>query len=109
MTVLHVDDRAVVLQLRGDHDLCTRLELRSLLEDLVAANALVVVDLTQAGFVDSTFLDNLTHAHKTACAGGCRLVVQTGQSPSVATALRVSGLLQYLDCVDTREHAISRR
>ena len=49
----------VVVELRGEHDLATRSEIDDLFTSLVEANDLVVVDVTEARFVDSTFLLNL--------------------------------------------------
>jgi len=54
-----VGERTAVLELTGEHDLATEDAIERLLLRLVAENASVVVDVTNAGYVDSSFLGNL--------------------------------------------------
>jgi anti-anti-sigma factor len=96
-----------VVELRGEHDLATRSEIDDLFTSLVEGNDLVVVDVTEARFVDSTFLLNLAKAHRLAESRGSRLCLQLGTAPIVRMALDVSGLLERLDCVTDREQAMT--
>ena len=96
-----------VVELRGEHDLATRTEIHDLFTSLVVENDLVVVDVTEARFVDSTFLLNLAKAHRLAESRGSRLCLQLGTAPIVRMALDVSGLLERLDCVTDREQAMT--
>ena len=98
---------AAVVELRGEHDLATRSEIHDLFTSLVEENDLVVVDVTEAHFVDSTFLLNLAKAHRLAESRGSRLCLQLGTAPIVHRALEVSGLLEHLECVTDRERAMA--
>jgi anti-anti-sigma factor len=89
----------------GEHDLATRDDVRALLEDLVGENKLVVVDFSEAKFVDSTTLHVLLEADMAARARGARFRLQLGTAAIVRTAFELSGLTKRLDCVYTEEEA----
>jgi len=55
---------AVVFTLRGEHDIDTAPELRAELERALAAGTPIVVDLSQAEFIDSTVLGALIYGHE---------------------------------------------
>lgn len=55
---------ATVFTLRGEHDLETAPELRAELEAALAAGTAVVVDLSQAEFIDSTVLGALIYGRQ---------------------------------------------
>ncbi len=95
-----------VVELSGEHDLETREMLEELLASLIAENELVVVDISQAGFVDSSVLHNLLKADRLARARGSRLRIQLGTAAIVEKALELSGLLDCLDVVPDRERAL---
>ena len=95
-----------VVQLRGEHDIATRIEVRQLFTSLVETNDLVVVDVTNAAFIDSSFLHNLVLADRLARSRGARLRLQLGTASIVRRALEVSGLLESLECTRDREQAI---
>ena len=96
-----------VVALRGEHDLSTAPELRTLLTRLVARNRLVVVDVSEAEFIDSSVLDTLLNAHRHAEAAFRRVVLQLGPEPIVRTMLEVSGALDLLHCAASREEALA--
>jgi anti-sigma B factor antagonist len=98
---------AAVLTLQGEHDLCTKDALGSLMQRLVAENPTVLVDVTEADFIDSSVLHALTLADRQARAAGHRFVLVAGTKPIVETALRISGLIEYLDCASSVEEALS--
>jgi anti-anti-sigma factor len=104
--VVHVDGGTAVVEILGEHDLATRDTIRDLFLRLVEANTLVVVDLSDATFVDSSFLSALVTAHKHAGEVGSRLRLQVGTTPIVRKVLEISGLNEYLDCVDGRAEAV---
>jgi anti-anti-sigma factor len=101
-------DEAVVVELRGEHDIATRAGFSSLLDDLVRRNEMVVVDLSNVEFVDSTILDALVKADNAARLSGRRFVLQLGTTTSVRMALEVSGLLGYLTCTSSRQEALAQ-
>src|SRR5262245_7492289 len=55
-----------VLTCAGDHDMTTKEETGTLLAVLVAENDLVVVDVSDARFIDSSFVNNLLRADRLA-------------------------------------------
>ncbi len=57
-----------VARFLGDHDLTTSTETDVLLAALVEANQLVTVDLSEATFIDSSFLHSLVKANRDARA-----------------------------------------
>jgi anti-sigma B factor antagonist len=54
----------MVFMLHGEHDIDTAPELRAELEGALAAGTAVVVDLSQAEFIDSTVLGALIYGHE---------------------------------------------
>lgn len=99
----------VIIALRGEHDLATSEEMRALLDVLVRENELVVIDLSGAEFIDSSVLNNLMRAHRGARERGSTVRLQLGGAAIVRKVLEIGGLLDHLDCVDTREQALLRR
>ena len=98
---------AAVVELHGEHDLGTKIEIRELFTSLVEENDLVVIDVSDAGFIDSSFLHNLAEADRLARSRGSRLRLQLGTAAIVRRALEISGLLERLDCVPDREQALA--
>lgn len=99
---------AAVVELHGEHDIAERDKLSSVLSDLVARNQLVVVDVSDATFIDSSVLHELSSAEKQARTMGKRIVLQMGTAAIVERAFEISGLLQLLDLATTRDQALSR-
>jgi len=97
-----------ILALHGEHDTATKGEFARLLSDEIGANDLVVVDVSDADFVDSTFLHNLVKADRLASARGSRFVLQMGTARIVRSAIEFSGLLDVLECAHSRDEALSR-
>ena len=93
--------------LKGEHDLSTEAELRSLLQMLVADQPLVLVDVTDAEFIDSSVIHTLMLADREARALHHRFVLVAGTAPFVNTALRISGVIDYLECAGSVEEALS--
>ncbi|MCY7301469.1 MAG: STAS domain-containing protein [Thermoleophilia bacterium] len=106
--VIRPADNTAVLALHGEHDMATKEELARLLSDEISANDLVVVDVSDAAFVDSSFLHNLVKADRLASDRGSRFVLQMGTARIVRAAIEVSGLLAVLDCAHSRDEALSK-
>jgi len=89
-----------VVGLIGEHDLATRAVLSELLASLIGENDLdlIVVDLSDAEFIDSSVLHNLVVADRLTRERGLRLRVRLGTAESVNRVLEISGLLEHLDC-----------
>ena len=95
-----------VVELNGEHDLETKEMLAELLASLIEENDLVVVDISQAEFIDSSVLHNLLKADRLARARGSRFRIQLGTAAIVEKALELSGLLDCLEVVPDRERAL---
>lgn len=106
--VIRPAEDIAIIALHGEHDIVTKEQLAHLLSDEIAANELVVVDVTDADFVDSSFLHNLVKADRLACARGSRFVLQMGTARIVRSAIEISGLLQSLQWAGSREEALLR-
>lgn len=97
----------VVVECRDEHDLATRAELRELLENLVSEHELVVVDLSEATFIDSSVIQNLLIADELGRKGDSHVRLQLGKAPMVQRALQMSGVLEILDHAETRDQALA--
>lgn len=105
--IIHPGDGIAVVELHGEHDWATSGEVATLLKSEVRSNDLVVVDVSGAKFVDSSFLHNLVLADNVASVRGSRFVPQMGTAPIVRTALQASGLLEQLSVAHTRDEALT--
>lgn len=106
--VIRPGKNIAVIALHGEHDAMTGLQLGRLLSEEIAANDLVVVDVADADFVDSSFLHNLIQADRLASASGSRFVLQMGTARIVRRAIEISGILHKLEWVGSREEALDR-
>lgn len=100
-------ERTAVVVLQGDHDISHATELHELLSSLVAENEVVVVDVSEAEFIDSSVINALVRAKNAAAKGQRAFRVQLGTDAIVERALAVSGVLAFLECVPTREEALT--
>jgi anti-anti-sigma factor len=106
--VTHPGGRTIaVIELHGEHDLATKREVADLLAREVSYNDIVVVDVSDARFIDCSILHNLVRADRDARARGSRFVLQMGTAPIVQRALQISGLLEQLNVADSRGAAIA--
>ncbi len=105
--VVRVPPDAAVIALHGEHDVSTREEICSLLSAEVSSNALVVVDVTDADFIDSSVLHNLAKVDRLARNRGSRFVLQMGTAPIVRSAIEISGILGSIEWAGTREGALA--
>jgi anti-anti-sigma factor len=92
-----------LIECRGEHDLLTHSRLESLLAKEVSRNDLVIVDVREAEFIDSSFLHNLVKANELARRARCRFVLQFGTASTVELALQLSGLLRTIEYVHNRD------
>jgi anti-anti-sigma factor len=94
ISVLRQNGGASVVTLLGEHDLSTAEELRSALGDASAAGDGVVVDLSQAHFIDSAVLSALIASHRevTGDGRGWAVVVGRGSGAAVRRIFELTGL-----------------
>jgi len=95
-----------VVECHGEHDLTTKAEMSELLSRVIRDNDLVVVDVSQAAFVDSSFLHVLLTADRDARSRGKRFRLQVGSAALVSKAIEYSRVLDSVDHARTREAAI---
>jgi anti-anti-sigma factor len=107
LTVRWLGGGQAVVELHGEYDLETSEELRACFDAVVNQNSHVVIDLSNAEFIDSSVLNNLARAHRNAREQTTLLRVQVGDSPIVRKVLEIGGLLSHLDCVEEREQALA--
>jgi anti-anti-sigma factor len=81
--------------------------VQQLLEGVVAQNDLIVVDLSQAEFIDSSVITALLRAHRAATERNKTFRLQFGTAPIVRRMLEISGLLEIIEHVSTREEALA--
>jgi len=98
---------ACVVTVYGDQDRGSAEQLERQLSGLVALNELVVIDVSEAEFVDSSFLRNVLVADRRAREKNKRLRLQMGTAPIVRRAFEVSGVLDRLDVVHSHEEALA--
>jgi anti-anti-sigma factor len=99
------EDAAVAI-FRGEHDVATAPAVESMLASLIHENELVVVDFSEAEFVDSSMIHTLVKADRDARKRGGSFRLQLGTAPIVRKAFELCGLFEQLDFVPSREHAL---
>ena len=93
-------DGAAVVSARGEIDLVTSPKLRGALLDERAQAPLVVLDLREVTFIDSSGLGVIVGQQKRAQERNERFAVAVGESLAVQRILDLSGLVKVLDIVD---------
>ncbi len=89
---------ATILALRGEHDMDTAPELRFELELALTAGTAIIVDLSQAGFIDSTVLGALIYGRERRQPFG--LVVPSGcPSHRLCETVELDGIVPVYDSV----------
>lgn len=94
ISVLRQNGGATVVTLRGEHDLSSTDELRAALGDAAASGDAIVVDLSQAAFIDSAVLSVLIASHRevTSDGRGWAVVVGRGSGAAVRRIIELTGL-----------------
>src|SRR3954447_8382161 len=97
----------VVLDLAGELDLAVSARFRELVDGVAAdAPALVVADLEEVGFMDSTMLRELLRAHREVGGAGGRFVLAAAQ-PTVQRLLELTGTADVFDVAASRDAALA--
>jgi anti-anti-sigma factor len=100
-------DVPVVLELAGELDLAVSGRFRELVDGVAAERpALVVVDVEEVGFMDSTMLRELLRAHRALEEAGSRLVVAAPQPP-VRRLLELTGTTDVFTVAASRDEALA--
>ena len=107
LRVLSAAPGTAVVEVLGEHDLSTRDETAELFRRLVAENNLVVIDISEAHFIDSSFLNNLINARIVAREQDHTVLLQVGTHPEVRRMLEITKFLDRFDHVSSREEALA--
>ena len=107
LKVLQAAPRTAVVEVLGEHDLSTRDETADLFARLVTENDLVVIDLSEAHFIDSSFLNNLVKARRAAREQEHTVLLQVGTHPEVRRMLEITKFLEHFDHVSSRDEALA--
>jgi anti-anti-sigma factor len=101
------EDRSWVLRLIGELDLASSPALEQALERTRGCDAeLVIVDLRELDFMDSSGLNVLVKAHQHAQESGTRFALVRGRS-HVQRLLSITGLDERLMVVDSSDELLS--
>jgi anti-anti-sigma factor len=104
--VTHPRPGVAVVTLQGEHDISCRDRYQALFAELVDENGLVVVDVSEALFIDSSFIHTLFSTSRNARGLGKAFRLQTGTAPVVQRVLEISGALDAIEVAHTREEAL---
>ena len=100
-------DQAVVVGVSGELDLASSPELERELERGTASGVeLVIIDLRNLEFMDSTGLSVLVRAHQSATRSGKRFAVVKGPQ-QVQRLLSLTGVAERLTVVETPEELLA--
>lgn len=103
--VLETEEIAAVC-LEGDFDVTNASALRGQIDrELMDGNSLIL-DLSQATFIDSHIIHALFDSVRAACARKRAIVLQLGTAPIVEKALEICGIQRVLDRAHDRGEAV---
>lgn len=101
------EGKAVVVVVVGELDLASGPELEQTLEQLAEPpTELLVIDLREVEFMDSTGLSIIVKAHQRFTESGRRLALVKG-TPQVQRLLDLTGVAERLPLVDSPEELLS--
>lgn len=111
-TAAELDDGLRIISVRGELDLGTAGDLESPLEEAIASgDALVLIDLSECEFIDSTGIAMIVRAWQRLDRGaegdGSGRVVICSQNDQVRRVLEITGLELSIPIHGTRDEAIA--
>ena len=107
IVVLYPRGGVAVAEFKGEHDVSSKQAVRELLGRLIDEHELIVADISDAQFIDSSIVSCLLAADKESRAQGKRFKLQLGTAPIVRRAIEITGALEILDHASTREEALN--
>jgi anti-sigma B factor antagonist len=105
---VELDGDVRIVVVRGEHDISTAPALREQLDELRAGGGPVVVDLSEAEFIDSAVLGVLIAAYDQSAAAGIEVafVVSPESGHTVRRIVDLLGVRSILPIADTRAGAV---
>src|SRR4051794_24897247 len=107
VVVSKIGETTAVVELTGEHDLATEEDIERLLVRLVAENQSLVIDVTNADYVDTSFLGSLLRADQLARAEGKRIFLQVGTTSPARRAFDLTLVLERLAHASNRRQALA--
>lgn len=96
-----------MLELSGELDLAVHERFRVVVDEILGEGPqLVVADMAEVEFMDSTMLREVLRAHRSLEEAGSRLVVASAQ-PAVTRLLELTGTDEVLALADSRDAALA--
>jgi anti-anti-sigma factor len=99
-------DGIAALRLRGDIDLINARLVLEQAQDALGTHSHIVLDLSDATFVDSSAIHALLRVSAAADREGCITVLQLGSATTVERAIEIAGIARVIPRVKSREEAI---
>lgn len=102
------DDGVVIVAVEGEHDIYTASALREQIDGAFDDGSPIVIDLSDATFLDSSILRALLAARNQAeeQASGFAVALDRSKAPAVQRILEVTGLLEVFPVLPGRERAV---
>jgi anti-anti-sigma factor len=98
-----------VVVLRGEHDLASVGTLAGQLANALATSEHLIVDVSEAAFIDSTTIRAIAAAKNEADLSGRRFNLLVGTAAIVEMALELSGVIPLLNTVHSLDEALAGR
>ena len=98
---------AALVVLGGEHDVYSADDLRQTFDQTLSDCDHLIVDISAAGFIDSTIVGVLLQTMKNATELDRRFNVVLGTAPVVERILEVAGVLPLFDVVPSVERALA--
>lgn len=108
LTVTVETDEIVAISLHGEFDLATAPQIVAQTGQALADDNHVIIDLDEATFIDSSVINALFHAKKTAEQRGSAVVLQLRAAGVADHILALTGVEQVLPRTHTRIEAVRR-
>jgi anti-sigma B factor antagonist len=103
------DSGVVIVSLRGEHDLTTAPDLRERVEEAIGAGSGLLIDLTEAEFIDSSVIGVVLEGQRRAQEEGTGFAAALeGGDPAVKRVLEVTGLDKNLPVHPSVETALDQ-
>lgn len=107
--VIHVDpetDGIIAVCLEGEFDLANAPALADRVTSALDSGTGLIVDLTEATFIDSTVIEALVRVAKTAAEQDKIVVLQLGTETVVERAIEIVGIERIIACAHERQEAV---
>jgi anti-anti-sigma factor len=98
---------AAVMSFFGEHDVLNTEEMGLRLARLIEEHALVVADLSETEFIDSSFVSMLLRSDRLARRRGTTFRLQFGSTAIVHRVLTMTRVTDRIECAATREEALA--